>query len=123
MSSAPSLNAAGRRVDARAVFVNLWGLMSFLMFLASLATAEYKYACALASLVLMIWVYAVGARLLDPLFEAAPGSTPGLLQGLYARLPAWLGMGCLTVLAAAPLLTGSVKKYFAFVQALTGIRI
>lgn len=97
-------------------FMAGWGVAGFVLFLLSLATAEYKYVCALASVVLMAWAYRSG-----------PGLFPAAARAAAAPLATWLPLAIgtlpLAVLALAPLLTGDLRKYLAFVQALTGIRI
>ncbi len=99
--------------ERRSLFLAAWGLGCFLLFLLSLGTAEYKYICAVASAIVMAWAYVSGNRF----FSAGAGVSFSTL------VPVVIGGGALAVLALAPLLTGSVVKYLAFVQALTGIRL
>lgn len=107
-------------VDARTMFANAWGILAFLLFMASLATAEYKYVCALLSVLLMGWLWLSGSRWVAARYPEEPKRGP--LGFVLSRLPLWIGAACLLVLAFAPLLGGAPYKYLAFVQPLLGIR-
>lgn len=109
------MNSTASTTNPRSAFLAGWGIACFVIFLLCLGTAEYKYVCALAGAVLMAWAYWAGGQLYP-----SGGTAAG---GMATWLPVSVGALCLGVLAIAPLVTGSPRKYLAFVQALTGIRI
>lgn len=110
-------------------FLNGWGVAAFLLFMSCMGTGEHKHACAVLSVILLGWGYAVGRgefpAFIDHLRHEDSTRAKALegsiwLEHLYKRphhfFPLFLGMMTLGSLAVWPAFCRNWSAYLSFFE-------